>query len=78
MGVDRHLGFSTSVSSQYGIDTCPIGMAHPRKHSYNRWNRVAIKCGNRDNRFAVSTSGLGRHLEFYTSVHSKKRSGEYD
>jgi len=30
----------------------------PRKHRYNRWNRVVIKCGNGDNRFAVSTSGL--------------------
>jgi len=30
----------------------------PRKHSYNHWNRVGIKWGNGDNRFAVSTSGL--------------------
>jgi len=30
----------------------------PRKHRYSRWNRVAIKCGNGDNRFALSTSGL--------------------
>jgi len=30
----------------------------PRKHRYSCWNRVAIKCGNGINRFAVSTSGL--------------------
>jgi len=30
----------------------------PRKHNFSRWNRVAITCGNGDNRFAVSSSGL--------------------
>jgi len=30
----------------------------PRKYKYNCWNRVAIKCGNGNNRFAVCTSGL--------------------
>jgi len=45
-----HFQFPPSLVVRYG---------RPRIHWYICWNRVnAIKCGNGNNRFAVSTSGL--------------------
>jgi len=51
-----HFRFPSSLAVRYRY------MSHwyvrPRKHRYICWNRVAIKCGNGNNCFAVSTSGL--------------------
>jgi len=47
-----HLRFPPSLVVQYGYMSHWYG--RPRKHRYSRWNRVAIKCGKGDNRFAMS------------------------
>jgi len=51
-----HFRFPPSLVVQYRYMSYCYGRT--RKHRYSRWNRVAIKCGNGDKSFSVSTSGL--------------------
>jgi len=51
-----HFRFPPSSGVQYRYMSHWYGRSQKRR--YSRWNRVVIKCGNGDNRFAVSTSGL--------------------
>jgi len=51
-----HFRFPPSLVVQYRYMS--IWYGRPQKHRYSRWNRISIMCGNGDNRYAVSTSGL--------------------
>jgi len=51
-----HFRFPPSLVVRYRYVSHWYG--RPRKHRYSRWNRVAIMCGNGNNRLAVSPSAL--------------------
>jgi len=51
-----HFRFPPSFVVRYRYMSYWYGWS--RKHRYICWNRVAVKCGNENNRFAISTSGL--------------------
>jgi len=57
-----HFRFPPSLVARYRYMSHWYG--RPRKHRYICWNRVAITCGNWNNRFAVSTSDLNILLPF--------------
>jgi len=78
-----HFRFHPSLVVQYKYMSNWYG--RPRKHRYSRWNCISIRCGNGDNRFAVSTPNsftdystplhwvtdrqVWRLLAFYTITH---------
>jgi len=51
-----HFRFPPSIVVRYRYMSHWYGRS--RKHRYICWNRVAMKCGNGNNRFAVSTSSF--------------------